>query len=274
MKLARKLWTRSGTALSVSGSGKTLILAHGVLLDKRMWLRQVEALSLNYRVVCYDMLGHGDSPDPYGPRTLNDFVDQMHEVVQQFSEHGRPAVGGFSMGGLISQAYAIKHHTLLSGLILISTVYSRSQQESQIVNDRFKQNKNLGVEHAVSSAAQRWFVNQDYQQNSKAINQIFMWMREGNFIAKCKAHAVFIKKNVQVTEKLREILCPTLVMTGENDNGSTPQMTAKMASEIPICEKYILDNQHHMVTMLDSKRVNIILSKFLFRCLLSNKRPL
>ena len=135
----QRVRTSSGTPVHVSGAGPvTLILIHGVLVDHRMWHRQVDALSGKARICCLDMLGHGDAPDPPGERTLEDFVAQALEVVDLFSDQGAPILGGFSMGGLISQAFAARHHDRLSGLIILNAVYDRSPEEARIVWERFK----------------------------------------------------------------------------------------------------------------------------------------
>ena len=70
----------------------------------------------------------------------------------------------------------------------------------------------------------------------------------------------------EVTGKLGVVSCPTLVMTGEEDTGSTPDMARKMAAAIPRPELHILDGQHHMMPVLDADRVNAIIVEFISRC--------
>lgn len=260
------LLTEHGTPVRVSGRGPTVILVHGVLMDHRMWFRQVEALSPYYRVCCMDMLGHGDAPDPPGERTLDDFVTQVREVVQRFSDAGRPVLGGFSMGGLVAQAYAARHHDALSGLILISTVHERTPEESAAVQTRFERNVSCGVENAVASGTSRWFTEQDHATHAGTIKAIQNWMRDGDFAAKRKAHGVFVKSDSAVTGKLGAITCPALIMTGGKDGGSTPAMSHKMAAAMPHAELHVLKGQHHMMPLLDAPRVNRLLLDFLSRC--------
>ena len=54
-------------------------------------------------------------------------------------------------------------------------------------------------------------------------------------------------------------------MTGDRDAGSTPEMAHKMADALPDAELHILDDQHHMMPVLDADRVNAIILKFLAR---------
>ena len=261
-----RIRTGNGTPVWVSGTGPTLILLHGVLVDHRMWSRQVEALSAHFRVCCYDMLGHGEAPDQPGDRVLGDFVDQAHEVVRELSDEGPPVFGGFSMGGLIAQALAVKHHADLAGLILMNTVHDRSPEEAARVRARFEGNVTRGVENAVESGTRRWFTPRDHEIHADAIRQTQDLMRDGDFSAKRKAHGVFVSSDAEVTGKLGVVSCPALVMTGERDNGSTPEMARKMADALPDAELHILNGQHHMMPVLDADRVNAVIADFVSKC--------
>lgn len=258
--------TERGTPVQVRGTGRTVVLIHGVMVDHRMWHRQVDALSSQYRICCMDMLGHGGAPDPPGERSLDDFVSQAIEVVRHFSDNGSLVLGGFSMGGLIAQACAIKHHRELAGLIFFNTVHERTPEEAARVLARYEGNVAKGVEHAVQSGLRRWFTDEDRETDPDVIRDVQAWMRDGDFKAKCKAHQVFVTSDGEKTGKLGDISCPALIMTGARDAGSTPTMTRKMADAIPNAEAHVLDDQHHMMPVLDAKRVNPILQTFLEKC--------
>ena len=256
--------TPNGTPVWISGEGPALVLAHGVLMDHRMWSRQVGALSDRYRVCRFDMLGHGSAPDPPGERRLEDFVDQLHEVVETVRGEGRPVLAGFSMGGLIAQAYAVRRHAGLGGLVLLNAVYDRTPEEARRVLERFEGNLAGGVEHAVESARRRWFREGDPDD---LVEEILGWMRDGDFAAKCKAHRVFATSGGDLVGRLGRISCPALVMTGELDSGSTPLMARKMAEQIPGARLEIVAGQHHMMPVLAAGRANTIIAGFLGECL-------
>ncbi len=228
-----------------------------------MWASQVEALAEHYRVCCFDMWGHGDAPDPVGPRSLEDFVTQMHDVVTMVRGNGRPVLGGFSMGGLIAQAYAIRRHTELSGLMLLNTVYDRTRQQAARVRHRYEQNCAIGAEHAVASGRERWFTAADHAERPEIVGEILGWILDGNFTAKCKAHRVFVSTGPEIVGQLGVVSCPALIMTGENDDGSTPDMARRMAAEIPDSRLAIVPGQHHMMPVLDARRANAEILGFL-----------
>lgn len=255
--------TPNGTPVWTSGRGPTVILAHGVLMDHRMWDSQVEALAEHYRVCCFDMWGHGDAPDPAGQRSLEDFVAQIHDVVTMVRGDGRPVLGGFSMGGLVAQAYAIGHHAELCGLMLLNTVYDRTPQQSSRVRHRYEQNCAIGAEHAIESGRERWFTAADHAKRPEIVGEILGWILDGSFTAKCKAHRVFVSTGPEIVGRLGAVSCPALIMTGEDDDGSTPDMSRRMAAEIPVSRLVIVPGQHHMMPVLDARRANAEILGFL-----------
>ena len=253
----------SGTRISMTGQGPLVVLIHGVFMDRRMWEAQVAALSQSNRVCCLDMLGHGGSLNPPGERVLADFVDQVHHVVQFLSEYGKPVLGGFSMGGLVSQAYAVQYHASLRGLMLLNTVYQRSASESTTVEQRLDGMIEGGLDSLIESANDRWFTNSDRDQAPRAIEEILGWMRNGAFQPKLKAYLVFARGDKDTAGKLNNISCPALIMTGEDDGGSTPLMAKRMAESIPNSRLRILEGQRHMMPVLGASLVNSLILDFL-----------
>ena len=254
--MSEALATSAGTPIWVDGTGPPLVLIHGVLMDHRMWERQVANLANDFRVICLDMLGHGEAPDPPGPRTLDDFVEQVHEVLQCVCGEERAVLLGFSMGGLIAQAYGIRYGRSLRGLILMSAVYDRSPAERDTVMARLANLEGEGIEGVVSLALQRWFREDERRDYPLEIDEIVAWLRAGDADAKTKAYRVFATSDSQTAGRIHEIACPTLVMTGDGDAGSPPHMSQAMAAQIPDARLRILPRQQHMMAVLDAENVS------------------
>ncbi len=257
--------TSGGTPVWITGEGPSVVLIHGVQMDHRMWDAQVAALSDGYRILCIDMLGHGDALDPAGERTLGDFTGQVKEIVDEFCEGGRPVIGGFSMGGLVTQAYGTAQHSSLAGLMILNAVYDRTPEQAAVVRERSRMAAAKGAEAAIAAARPRWFREDEIVAYGEKINEICQWMRDGDFAAKCKAHWVFATSDDQVAGCLGDISCPALIMTGDGDAGSTPAMAEAMAAAIPDSELHILDRQQHMMPVLDAIRVTGLMRGFLDR---------
>lgn len=247
----------------VEGTGRPVVLIHGVLADHRMWRLQVCDLARDHRVICYDMLGHGDSSDPPGERSLADFTGQLQSVIAKHCQFERPVVVGFSMGGLIAQAYAIEHSHELSGVVILNAVYDRTPTEREAVGLRLDALERLGMNSVIDAATTRWFTPQEQAAHTDIIEEIFGLMRDGDQAAKLKAYRVFATSDGETAGRLRAIQCPALVMTGDGDAVSPPHMAVKMADAIPNARSEILSNQRHMMPMLDADTLNRHLREFL-----------
>jgi pimeloyl-ACP methyl ester carboxylesterase len=255
--------TESGTPYSVEGQGPSLVFIHGVMMDHRSWQHQVDALSADFRVVCFDMIGHGCCPDRPGARSLDDFVAQTEDVIRHSCPNEAPVLVGFSMGGLIAQAHAIQYPSGLRGLVLMNAVYDRNPEERVSVQARLENLQQYGIEGVIKAARERWFRADENSAQGAEIAAILQWMRDGDPIAKTKAYRVFATEDYRTTGKLHQISCPALVMTGDGDKGSPPHMSEALASGIPNARLKILERQQHMMPVLAAEEVNAALKDFL-----------
>ena len=102
-----------------TGSGPAVVLLHGFPLDSRVWDAQRQALSDRFRIITPDLRGFGASKSEHA-FTIESLADDVHALLSQIG--ALPCVlGGLSMGGYVSLAYAKKYPTDLRGLMLIDT---------------------------------------------------------------------------------------------------------------------------------------------------------
>ena len=104
------------------GSGSAVLLSHGFRASSAMWQNQMEALSDRYRVIAWDMRGHGrsDSPDDAGAYSFESAVADMAAVLRECGAH-RAAIGGLSLGGLLSLAFHAAYPEKTAALLLFDT---------------------------------------------------------------------------------------------------------------------------------------------------------
>jgi pimeloyl-ACP methyl ester carboxylesterase len=105
------------------GEGPPLVLVHGAWVDRRTWDPQVEALSEGYRVIAYDLRGHGRTgPSAERNYTIELLAADLRALVEALGLE-RPAVCGLSLGGMVAQLYAVRYDEL-SALVLADTAVS------------------------------------------------------------------------------------------------------------------------------------------------------
>jgi len=94
-----------------------LVLLHGLMLDRRMWARQVGALATMGRVLAFDGPGHGGAETP-PPFTLEDHADALAEALDE-ARVARAILLGHSWGGMTALRFALRHRHRLAGLVVI-----------------------------------------------------------------------------------------------------------------------------------------------------------
>ncbi len=104
------------------GSGPAVLLSHGYSSTSHMWAGQVEAFSGDYRLITWDMRGHGktDSPEDQAAYTEEATVEDMAAILRACGEQ-RAVIGGLSLGGYMSLAFYLAHPEMTRALMLFDT---------------------------------------------------------------------------------------------------------------------------------------------------------
>ena len=251
-----------GTAGEIAGRGPPLILLHGIGLDRSMWQAQVYRFARTYSVIRYDLLGHGESANIEGRVELDDFAHQLEQLCSAL-KLDRATLVGFSFGGMIAQAFALKHSRQLAKLVLISTVHDRSAMERAGVENRLEKARREGPSAIYPAALERWFSPAFLAGQPEFVQQLHHRMMDNDVGSFLRAYEIFALGDRELVGRLGLIACPTLVMTGERDMGSTPAMAWKMAKEIPGARVSIIADGRHMMPIEMADEVNRELSRFL-----------
>ena len=115
---------RAGVSIhyEVHGAGPPILLSHGYGATSRMWDGQVAAFAARYRLILWDMRGHGESGDPHDPALYSPAltVGDMEAVLDACAIE-RAVIGGLSLGGVMSLAFHIAHSERASALMLFDT---------------------------------------------------------------------------------------------------------------------------------------------------------
>ena len=246
------------------GSGDvTWVLIHGVGLRKNMWRYQHDSLSRHGDVVSYDMLGHGQSANPPGERTFKDFAMQLEELVAHLKLQNI-AVVGFSMGSLVALVFAALFPEKIDRLALLHSYYKRTEEECAGVRARFEMTKQQGISSTVDMALERWFSQEYIQHHPEVMDQIregFEVHPEGGYI---KAYGLFSYAEEEIaTYDLKTIRCPVLVMTGDQDVGSTVDIAHRLAADLNPVELIINKGHKHMAPVEHARTISDQLIKFL-----------
>ncbi len=260
--MMRKTQRLSDSQMRVSyleaGKGAPLVLIHGVGMNAESWFPQIEVLSRHFRVIAVDMPGHGESDAFSRTVTLRDYVAWLAEFLATQPE-SRFAIAGHSMGALITAGLAITHPTLVSHAIVMSGVYKRSDVARHAVLQRARE---LAAGNAqLDSPLARWFG--DDEREVALRKQVGGWLQQVNVQGYAAAYQAFASGDEVYADRWSEMQCPVMVLTGELDANSNPQMAYAMAAAAPQGQAVIIANARHMVSLTDAGRVNEEMLSFL-----------
>lgn len=241
-----------------AGEGAPLVLIHGVGMNAASWYPQIESLRHHFRVIAVDMPGHGESDAFHHAPTLTDYVAWLSDFLRTRPE-AHFAVAGHSMGALIAAGLAIDHPEQVNHAIVMSGVYRRSETARRSVQQRASE---LAAGRAqLDSPLARWFSDDAHEAVLR--DQVSNWLTQVNVQGYAAAYQAFASGDQVYADRWQEIRCPVLVLTGELDANSNPQMAREMAAAAPQGQAVIVSGAKHMVSLTDASRVNHEMLRFL-----------
>lgn len=252
-----------GTSYFSCGDGDTVVFIHGVGLDKSMWGGQVAGLQQYFHIIGYDMLGHGDSPDPEEGSTIEAYADQLERLISELKLDKPITVVGFSMGGLVARAFALRYPHRVERLVVLNSVFNRTDAQRNSVLSRCKEVKKFGPGANVEAAIERWF-SKEYRGASPA--QISAFKKRIVTNSKngyLQTYQLFGENDNYGLSQLNTMHFPVLVATGELDVGSTPKMAYRLAQYLPNAKVVVLEQQRHMMPVEAPHLVNEMLLAFI-----------
>jgi len=236
-----------------SGSGPTVLLTHGFSATGDMWNPQRPALETQFRLLTWDMRGHGRTRCPLESEHFShaDTVADMAALLDHASASSA-VVGGLSLGGFMSLAFYAAHPERVRALILCDTGPGYRKDEA-----RAKWNE----------TAFGWA--DDFEERGfDALRGRSREMEEAESLHQSPqglalaARGMLAQFDGRVMEVLPEVSVPTLIVVGAND---TPYLSAceYMARKIPGARHEVVPDAGHSVNLDQPDAVNEILMDFL-----------
>lgn len=258
-----------GTAAVSAGPAQApaVVLIHGLGLNRDCWQWTVQdLLKAGFRIIAYDLYGHGGSVPPPAKPSLSLFSRQLNAVLDHFGCE-RAAITGFSLGGMIARRFAQDHPQRAAALAILFSPHRRRDDAQAAILKRVEQARGLGPGATVEAALERWFTDAYRTANPGQMDLVRSWVLANDPAVYHHIYRVLADGIEEIVAPSPAISCPALVMTGEEDYGNGPEMSRAIAAEIPGAELHILKGLRHMALAEDPQAVNAPLSTFLKRVL-------
>ncbi|GAA1886798.1 3-oxoadipate enol-lactonase [Actinomadura bangladeshensis] len=202
-----------------------------------LWLPQLPALTRHWRVLRYDLPGHGGAPAPDGPVTVDDLAGGVTALLDGAGAE-RAAYAGVSLGGAVGTALALRDPGRVASLILCCT--SPRFGDPGPWRDRAALVRREGVGPVADSAAGRWFT--PAFTRAETYTAMLRATDPEGYAACCDALAEF-----DATGRLGEITAPTLVIAGAQDGPTPPHGHAdRLAEGVPGARLAVIEGAGHL----------------------------
>ena len=231
-----------------------IVFIHGVGLNHKIWEPQINVFENTF--LAYDILGHGKTPLDKENLSFDDFSNQLINLIDELNIR-RIHLVGFSIGSLIARNFASKYSDRLESLILLCSIFRRTEKQQQIVKDRFelaKKSKSLSKQ-----ALKRWFTDEYLEKNPNTYNKISSILEQNSMENFLKIYELFV--NHKDDEQFEKIKTKTLIMTGEGDIGSTPEMSINLGKVISNSNVKIISKGKHLCSIECADDVNMAIKK-------------
>jgi pimeloyl-ACP methyl ester carboxylesterase len=257
----------NGIAYSLSGKkgAPLVVLIHGLGLCQDLWLPHLPAFEAKFRVLRYDLYGHGDSAPVPETASLKVFSDQLSSLLDGLG-HDKAAIVGFSIGGMINRRFALDYPDKLTALVILNSPHDRGEDAQQAVEARAQSVRDQGALSTMEDAMKRWFTP-DYLATGDGPSLVRDWRLRVDPESYAQSAWVLANGVRELIGKPPENIAPTLVMTCENDTGSTPKMSRDIAAEYNDAETIIVPKLQHLGLMEDTAAFTGPIVEFLERSL-------
>ena len=251
----------------VQGQGHTVVLVHAGIADSRMWDDQFAVFAERYRVIRYDHRGFGQSTMPPGNFALH---DDLYELLRRLGVE-RAALVGVSLGGGVVIDLALTHPELVEALVLVGSglggVEMVSSPEEAELFSQVEAAGEAGDFDAANDLEVHIWVDGPRRDPGSVSSSVRERVREMN-LATFTRHDEFEQgKRKQLepaaSERLTQILVPTLVIVGDQDVTGIQATSERLATEISGARKVVISSTAHVPNMERPQEFNQIVLRFL-----------
>src|SRR5688572_25432018 len=242
------------------GDAQPVVLAHAIGADHRMWDALAERLARRFRVVRFDSRGHGASPVPPRPYSLEEMADDACALLDRLGIEKAHWVG-LSMGAMIGMAFALAYPERLGRLVLANTTSSYGPEGRGMWQARARAVEQGGLEAIEPMVMGRYF-SDDFRASHPevvaAASRRFLETPVEGYIGCCDAIS-----ELDFSADLGRIHNRTLVIAGALDAGTPPAMSQAIAERIPGARVSVIAGAAHLSAAESPEEFATLVESFL-----------
>ena len=253
-----------GTRYELTGpkSAPVVILIHGLGLNKDCWQWLTPDLVNSYRILSYDLYGHGGSVDPTKQPSLSLFSKQLSSLLDH-CDILQGVIVGFSLGGMIARRFAQDAPKRSLAMIILHSPHTRSEAAQASILARVDQARIMGPQSTVEAALERWFTSGFMEANPNLMDKVRQWVIANSREVYHTIYSVLATGIDEIVKPNPALTLPSLVLTGEEDFGNGPEMADAIAVDIEGAKVLVFPGLRHMALVEAPTVVNKPILEFL-----------
>jgi 3-oxoadipate enol-lactonase len=250
----------AGLFYEVSGAGEPIVLIHAFSVDRRMWASQIATLEGRFRVVRYDLRGHGKSAGPSAPYSPHEDLRSVLDALFI----SKVTLIGLSAGATIATDFAIAYPDRVTRIVLASPGLSGHVPSAPLTWTQpvFKAAGSGDSEGAARLWAEtpimalRNDLSAATTVKDLVMSNVRLWTYRTNPAQQLTPPAI---------GRLSEVKCPTLVILGEQDLPHIKEIASLLVKGIAGARLVTIPLAGHMVNLDARDAFNRALDTFLAR---------
>ena len=253
-----------GTTYELTGpkSAPVVILIHGLGLNKDCWQWLTPDLVNSYRILSYDLYGHGGSVVPTKQPSLSLFSKQLSSLLDH-CDISQGVIVGFSLGGMIARRFAQDAPKRSLAMIILHSPHTRSEAAQASILARVDQARIMGPQSTVEAALERWFTSGFMEANPNLMDKVRQWVIANSREVYHTIYSVLATGIDEIVKPNPALTLPSLVLTGEEDFGNGPEMADAIAVDIEGAKVLVFPGLRHMALVEAPTVVNKPILEFL-----------
>jgi 3-oxoadipate enol-lactonase len=223
-----------------------IAFVHSLALDRSLWSGVTEALAGRAEMVALDCRGHGQSGRPAGPYTVEQFADDLRDLLDHL---GWPeiTVAGCSMGGCVAQAFAARHTDRTRAALFVDTTAWYGPTAVDDWAGRAAAARDKGLASLIPFQLTRWFgdaFRADHPALMARLTEVFT----ANDLAAYEATCTMLGA-ADLRESAADIAGPAAVLVGADDRATPPEMAQDLAARIGDGPAVVVAGTRHLTPL-------------------------
>jgi len=256
--------TANGIAVNYTVDGPEgapwVTFSHSICCNLSMYEGQADRFRDRYRVLRYDIRGHGGTDVPDGPYDFDMLVDDVIGLWNALGIQQSHFVG-LSLGAMMGYGLAAEHGDRLLSFVAADGRAVAPQAYAEYFDQRIAMTMDGGMESLVEHTVERWFRPHFLEQGRAIVDKVRDMIRNtapAGHIGCCRAVQTLAYEN-----RLKDIRVPTLVLGGDEDKGAPPEALAEIAAAIAGARHVIIGKSGHITNIENPGAFNQTIEEFI-----------